>query len=171
MLMLPGGGHIGLRYHVARQDFGQNLRVQAVGLLGGLSDDSELAGIGQHDFLGNRLQERDEPVLLAVASTTTLKGWECRKNSAMSSGRSQYRVFRARALNLSFEHAVLIISKACSSRPRPCSVTDHSPRCRYQVVFLGFDRLARGLVTLRHRNATPSPDHCRTGPGRIRCTR
>ena len=48
MLALPGRGHVGSGNLVPGQELGQDLGIQAVGLLGVLGDHSELLGIGQH---------------------------------------------------------------------------------------------------------------------------
>ena len=61
VLPLPGGGLVGLGDHVQDQEFGQDLGIQAISLLGALGDHPELLGIGQHDFLGQGLHEIDEP--------------------------------------------------------------------------------------------------------------
>src|SRR5271165_4472981 len=61
VLPLPRRGLVGLGDHVQDQEFGQNLGIQAVGLLGALGNHPELLGIGQHDLLGQGLHELDEP--------------------------------------------------------------------------------------------------------------
>ena len=61
VLPLPGRGHGGPGDLVPGQELGQDLGVQAVGLLGALGDHPELLGIGQHNLLGQRFQERHEP--------------------------------------------------------------------------------------------------------------
>ena len=55
VLPLPGRGLVGLWDHVQDQEFGQDLGIQAVGLLGALGNHPQLLGIGQHDLLGQRL--------------------------------------------------------------------------------------------------------------------
>ncbi len=56
-------GRTGLGDHVAGQELGEDLGVEAVGLLGALGDDAELAGMGQDDLLGERLDQLDEPLV------------------------------------------------------------------------------------------------------------
>ena len=52
------------------------LGVQAVGLLGGLGDDSEFLGIGQHNFFGRRLQELHEPQVAGRGLNNHFEGLE-----------------------------------------------------------------------------------------------
>jgi hypothetical protein len=61
MLALPGRRHIRLGNHSQGEKRRQSKGVKAVGLLGGLSDNSQLLGMGQHDLLGQRLHEFDKP--------------------------------------------------------------------------------------------------------------
>ena len=61
VLPLPGRGLVELGDHVQDQEFGQDLGVQAIGLLGALGDHPQLLGIGQHDLLGQGLDELHEP--------------------------------------------------------------------------------------------------------------
>src|SRR5208283_495014 len=76
MLTLPGRGHVGTRDLVPGQKLGQDLCVQAVGLLGALGDDSQFLGIGQYDFLGQGLHELHKPEVAGGGLDDHLEGAE-----------------------------------------------------------------------------------------------
>ena len=76
VLPLPGRGLAGLGDHVQDQEFGQDLGIQAVGLLGALGNHPQLLGIGQHDLLGQRLYELHEPDVAGGGLDDHLEGAE-----------------------------------------------------------------------------------------------
>ena len=76
VLPLPGRGLAGLGDHVQDQEFGQDLGIQAVGLLGALGNHPQLLGIGQHNLLGQGLHELDEPHVAGGGLDDHLEGAE-----------------------------------------------------------------------------------------------
>ena len=76
VLPLPGRGLAGLGDYVQDQEFGQDLGIQAVGLLGALGNHPELLGIGQHNLLGQGLHELDEPDVAGGGLDDHLEGAE-----------------------------------------------------------------------------------------------
>ena len=53
------------RNHVQRQELGQHLGVELVGLPRALGDHPQLLRVGQHDAIGQRFDQLDEPLVAA----------------------------------------------------------------------------------------------------------
>ena len=76
MLALPGRGAVGRGDHVQGQELGQDAGVELVGLAGALGDDPELAGMGQDDPPGQRLDAFEQPVVAGGGLDDDLEGPE-----------------------------------------------------------------------------------------------